>query len=79
MTDFIFTGDDARDLFIACCITLMFALGIFWVLAYDSANLTRRPLVVVHPPNGYYADQEIRNGKVHIWIFRQRYEPPETE
>jgi len=78
MTDFIFTGDDARDLFIAICITLTFALGIFWVLAYDSANLTRRPIVVVHPPNGYYTDKEIgSDGKVHIWIYRKKYEPPQ--
>jgi len=78
MTNFIFTGDDMRDIFIACCITLTFALGMFWVLAYDSANLTRRPVVVVHPPTEYYADKEIRNGKIHIWIYRKRYEPPET-
>jgi len=76
MTDFIFTGDDMRDIFIACCITLTFALGMFWVLAYDSAMLERRPIVVVHPPNGYYTDKEIRNGKVHIRIYRIRHEPP---
>ena len=48
MTDLIFTGNDLRDIFIACCITLAFALGVAWILAYDSANLTRRPLVKVY-------------------------------
>lgn len=78
MNDFIFTGDDARDFFIACCITMTFVLGIGSVLAYDSANLTRRPVVVVHPPNGYYTDKEIGiDGKVHIRIYRIKHEPPQ--
>lgn len=75
----IFTGDDLRDIFIAICITVTLSLGVAWVLAYDSANLTRRPVVVVHPPNGYYADKAIGiDGKVHIRIYREKYEPPET-
>ena len=76
MTDFIFTGDDLRDIFIAICITMTFVLGAGWVIAYDGANLTRRPVVVVHPPSGYYVQKEIRDGKIHMRIYRKKYEPP---
>ena len=66
MGDFIFTGDDLRDCFIGACITVMFILSMAWVLAYDSANLERRPIVKVYCGQGRVGHKALVDGIIEV-------------